>query len=73
MREEAAQQRGELSPRQRARLADMSLLLDVVLKTNTLRFVGPEEGGEGPVGREGGVMLRTKTHRCVFWGVGRDR
>jgi hypothetical protein len=31
------QQRGELSPRQRARLADMSLLLDVVLKTNTLR------------------------------------
>ncbi|GAB4814631.1 hypothetical protein N2152v2_001677 [Parachlorella kessleri] len=28
-------QRGELSPRQRARLADMSLLLDVILKTNS--------------------------------------
>ncbi len=32
-----AQRSGKLSARQAARIADMSLLLDVVLKTNTLR------------------------------------
>lgn len=34
-----AQRSGKLSARQAARIADMSLLLDVVLKTNTLRWV----------------------------------
>lgn len=33
-----AQRSGKLSARQAARIADMSLLLDVVLKTNTLRW-----------------------------------
>ena len=35
---EEAQRSGKLSARQSARIADMSLLLDVVLKTNTLRW-----------------------------------
>ena len=33
-----AQRSGKLSARQSARIADCSLLLDVVLKTNTLRW-----------------------------------
>lgn len=43
-----AQRSGKLSARQAARIADMSLLLDVVLKTNTLRWV-PSDSVSGLV------------------------